>query len=247
MWDLRRTTKVCVIGLATMLAAVVVGVGTAGADDGGGTTDGQLVDVGKQLDGMRQQLAKLQAQGRFAKQGKLAAAADCGFGGSSPVFLPWGDPAGYSLIPQGDLSDLSGWTLKNVSLSDEHDPFTPGSGSLLFSKGDSEAATPAMCVNLDNPTLRLFLADHGGNGKATLDVKVLYEDLSGNPHNLTIARLKVNDSWQPSVTIPIGVNLLSVASSNGWTPVAFDFKVHGLQKGESFAVDGIYVDPCWSR
>jgi hypothetical protein len=47
--------------------------------------------------------------------------------------------------------------------------------------------------------------------------------------------------------IPIGVNLLAAASANGWTPVAFDFKVHGLQKGEAFSLDGIYVDPWASR
>ena len=65
--------------------------------------------------------------------------------------------------------------------------------------------------------------------------------------NLTVARLKVDENWQPSVVIPLGVNMLSVVSANGWTPVAFDFKVHGLQKGETFLLDGVYVDPNWSR
>jgi hypothetical protein len=47
--------------------------------------------------------------------------------------------------------------------------------------------------------------------------------------------------------IPIGVNLLSAASASGWTPVSFDFKVHGLQKDETFSLEGVYVDPCMSR
>ena len=192
---------------------------------------------------MQKKLNDLQANGRMARGGKLSAAATCDFDDPSQVFPPLGDLAAYSLVPQGDLSSTEAWSLKNVSVTSDHDPFTPGSSSLLFAKGDSEAVTPVMCVNLDNPSFRLFLADRGGNGKAHLEVKVLYEDLDGSTHNLTLARLKVTDQWQPSVVIPIGVNLLSVASANGWTPVAFDFKVHGLQKNETFALDGVYVDP----
>ena len=241
-----RNLRRCLISGLLVLAVAGLGAGVALADDASGD-ESQLVDVSHQLGDLGKKLAQLQAQGRWARQGKLAAAAECGFDEPSQVFAPWGDLAGYSLIPSGDLGDLSGWTLKNVTLSDEHDPFTPGAGSLQFAKGDAEALTPVMCVSLDNPTLRLFLADRGGNGKAHLDVRVLYEDLAGKPHTLTVAKLKVDESWQPSVVIPIGVNMLSVASVEGWTPVAFDFKVHGLQKGETFVLDGVYVDPCWSR
>ena len=104
-----------------------------------------------------------------------------------------------------------------------------------------------MCVNVNQPTLRLFLADQGGNGKDDSQVKVIYEGLDGHAHQLSVANLKVNEQWQPSVVIAIGVNMLAAASANGWTPVAFDFKVHGLQKGEAFSLDGIYVDPWASR
>lgn len=244
---MRRNLRHCLIAGLLALTLAGLGAGAAVADDSSGDGNSQLVDVSHQLGDLGKKLSQLQTQGRWARQGKLAAAADCGFDDPSPVFAPWGDPAGYSLIPSGSLADLSEWTLKNVTLSGEHDPFTPGAGSLQFAKGDSEALTPVMCVTLDHPTLRLFLADRGGNGKARLDVGVLYEDLDGKPHTLRVARLKVDDSWQPSVVIPIGVNVLSVASVNGWTPVAFDFKVHGLQKGETFVLDGVYVDPCWSR
>jgi hypothetical protein len=209
--------------------------------------DGQLVDISHQVSDLQKKLDELRAKGQAAKTGKLADAADCSFGAPGQVFLPWGDPADYSLVPQGDLSDTSGWSLKNVGIAPDHDPFTPGSTSLLLARGDSEAVTPVMCVSLDNPTLRLFLADRGGNGKANLQVKIIYEGLDGHVRNLPVANLRVDDQWQPSVVIPIGVNLLAAASANGWTPVAFDFKVHGLQKDESFALDGVYVDPWASR
>jgi hypothetical protein len=241
--NLRRVVLACAIAVVAASATV----GPAFADGQVGTDDDQLVDIGHQVADMQKKLDELRAQGRTARQGKLAAAADCGYGDSTQVFLPWGDPADYALIPQGDLSATSGWAFKNVDLSLDHDPFTPGAGSLLFTKGDSEAVTPVMCVNLANPTFRMFLADRGGNGKAHLEVKVIYEDLDGHVHDLTVARLKVGDAWQPSVAIPIGVNVLSTASAYGWTPVSFDFKVHGLQKNETFSLDGVYVDPWGSR
>jgi hypothetical protein len=231
--------------LAIVAASLVTGVALASAKDVGG--DPQLVDISHQVGDMQKKLFELESKGRVAREGKLAAAAECGFGAPSQVFLPWGDFADYGLIPQGDLADTSGWSFKNVAVVDDHDPFTAGSRSLLFTKGDSEAATPVMCVNLDHPTLRIFAADRGGNGKAHLEVKVLYEALDGHVHDLTLARLKVGEAWQPSVVIPIGVNILSVASVNGWTPVSFDFKVHGLQKGETFSVSSVYVDPHASR
>jgi hypothetical protein len=238
-----RLVLTCVLAIAA--ASVVTGFALASAKDVGG--DPQLADISKQVGDINKKLRDLESKGRVAKEGKLAAAAECGFGESSRVFLPWGDVAEYGLIPQGDLANTSGWSLKNVAVAGEHDPFTAGSRSLLFTKGDSTAVTPVMCVNLDHPTLRLFAADRGGNGKAHLEVSVLYEDLVGHVHELTLARLKVGEAWQPSVVIPIGVNILSVASVNGWTPVSFEFKVHGLQKGEAFSVDGVYVDPCSSR
>ena len=240
--DMRRNLRrALTLGLIVLTALLGAGAALASDDD-----DVQVVDISKQLRELDKKMAELQEKGRSAREGKLAAAAECGFGASSQTFLPWGDDADYSLIPQGDLADTSRWSLKNVSVSDEDDPFTPGTGSLLFDKG-GEAVTPVMCVNVEHPTMRLFLADHGGNGKAHLEVKVLYEDLDGHAKDLTVARLKVDDRWQPSVSVPIGVNRLSVASASGWTPVAFEFKVHGLQKGETFVLGGVYVDPCQSR
>ena len=237
---LRRTVLLGAIGLL----AAFMAAGSVRADSG----DDQVLDFSKQLADIQKKVDDLQSRGQSSRTGKLSAAATCGFGDPSQVFLPWGDPAIYTLAPQGDLSSTSLWSLKNVDSSPDHNPFVGGVASLLFAKGDSEAITPVMCMNVDNPSIRLFLADRGGNGKAKLEVKVLYEGVDGGVHNFTIARLHVDDdSWQPSVVIPMGVNLLAAVSAQGWTPVAFDFKVHGLQKGETFSLDGVYVDPWGSR
>ena len=50
-----------------------------------------------------------------------------------------------------------------------------------------------MCVDLDDPTIRFFTRDVGGNGKANLKVDVLYENFNGGIRHLTIARLKATD------------------------------------------------------
>jgi hypothetical protein len=236
---LRRTA---LLGLVGIVAAFMAASGVR-ADTG----DDQIVDFSKQIADMQRKVDDLRSRGQSSRTGKLSAAAICGLGAQSQVFLPWGDPASYGLAPQGDLSSTTRWSLKNVETTPDHNPFVGGAGSLLFARGDSEAITPVMCVNVDNPSIRVFLADRGGNGKAKLQVKVLYEGLDGGVHNLTLAQLRVDDAWQPSVVIPIGVNLLAAVSAHGWTPVAFDFKVRGLQKGETFSLDGIYVDPWGSR
>ena len=104
-----------------------------------------------------------------------------------------------------------------------------------------------MCVNLDNPTFRLFTRDLGGNGKANLKVDVLYEDFGGHVKHLTIAKLKAGGEWQPSIIVPIYMNMLAAASPSGITAVAFQFKAEGLQKDEKLSISSFYVDPYCSR
>jgi hypothetical protein len=213
------------------------------------TTDpaSQLVDTSHQVSDIQNKIAQLQAKGQQARSGKLAAAATCGFQNPSQVFAPWGDSANYALAPQGDLSTTTGWSFKHVTVATDHDPYTAGAGSLLFAQGDSEAVTPAMCVDLTNPTIRLFMKDTGGNGKSDVKVDVLYEDVNGNIQHLTLAKLRAGSAWAPSITIPIAVNILSAASARGVTAVAFDFKVEGLQKNETLSLDSFYVDPFLAR
>jgi len=230
------------IALTIAFGAALVTAGAVWADD-----SSQLPDISSQVQDMQKQLAQLQAKGQTGKTGKLAAMADCGYGPTQQTFSAWGDDSNYALAPGGDLSDLSNWTLKNIQLSSDHDPYTAGSGSLVFAKGDSEATTPVTCINLDNPTMRVFVQDLGGNGKAHLDVTLLYQGLDGGTKKLTVANLKVDGGWQPSVVIPVPVGILAAASTSGWVPVAFDFKVKSLQKDETFSLDGIWVDPCKSR
>jgi hypothetical protein len=190
---------------------------------------------------------QLIAHGQAVRQGKLSATADCGSVPSSQVFLQWGDPNNYSLVPQGDFSITTGWTLnKQATVVGGADPFSGAGQSLQLGNG-ADAATPAMCVNVSNPTIRFFTRDQGGNGKSNLKVDVLYEDFGGNVKHLTVARLKAGDQWAPSLIVPMYMNMLAQASPTGLTAVAFEFKAEGLQKNETLSISSLYVDPYLSK
>ena len=230
-----------------LLALAATATTGAMADDGTADDDAQLLDVSKQVSGVEKKMNDLLAHGRWARAGKLLEGADCGYGDASPVFAPWGDNALYTLAPQGDLSAADSWTLnKQATVVPSADPFSGATESLQLAK-DAQAATPAMCVNLDNPTIRFFVRDLGGNGKSQLKVDVLYEDFDGHVKHLTVAKLRAGSDWQPSVIVPMYMNRLALASSSGLTAVAFHFKAEGLQKDETLAISSLLVDPFSSR
>ena len=229
----------CLVALTAMTAPVAAAeVGTAGDE---------IVDVTKQVSQIEKKLDELLGHGRWARAGDLLESADCGYGEPSTLFAPWGDDATYMLAPQGDLSDTDGWTLdKDAVVDSSADPFSGAARSLRFSKG-AEAATPAMCVNLDHPTIRFFVRDEGGNEKSHLRVEVLYEDFGGGVKHLTVARVRAGSAWRPSAIVPMYMNMLALASPSGMTAVAFRFKAEGLQKGETISISSILVDPFRSR
>jgi hypothetical protein len=235
--------------VAACLLALTGTVATgAMADDGPAAADDtQLLDVSKQVSGIEKKLNELLAHGQWARAGKLLEGADCGYSEPAAVFAPWGDNAVYALAPEGDLSTIGGWVLnKQATVATSADPFSGARQSLQFGKG-AEAASPAMCVNLDNPTIRFFVRDLGGNGKAQLKVDVLYEDFSGHVKHLTIAKIKAGSEWQPSAIVPMYMNMLALASPSGLTAVAFRFKAEGVQKDETLAISSLLVDPFSSR
>ena len=165
----------------------------------------------------------------------------CTYGAPSRVFLPWLDPMGYSLAPEGDLSATDGWQLSGTSLVADHDPWTSGSVALAL-PGGSSAATPSMCVGLVNPTIRFFVND--GAGRASdLRVDLVYESVLGGTTTTTLARVRTSGpGWQPSPPIMIGANLFSAITAGGYATVAFVLTPEGASAG-SWEVDSLYVDP----
>jgi hypothetical protein len=178
--------------------------------------------------------------------GVLDSLSNCGYGPSRQEFLPWLDLASYSLAPQGDLASTSEWSLDGATVSGEHDPYGGSVGSLSFSANGDSAVTPTMCVNLVNPSMRFFVANHGG-GNGYLDVVLDYVGLDGAAHRAQLARVSPGSSWRPSPVVLIGANLLSALSVNGETPISFELHAGGLSAGETISADGIWVDPFCRR
>lgn len=237
----RRVRRAFVLSTCVIAFAATAGTAANASDLSG--DDAQLVDVSKQVSSIEKKIDELLGHGQWAKAGRLLAGADCGYGVPSAQFAAWGDDASYVLAPQGDLSAADGWTLnKQAAVVSSADPFSGASSSLQLSKG-AEAGTPAMCVTLDNPTIRFFIKDSGGNEKSHLKVDVLYEDFGGHIKRLTIARLTAGGEWEPSLILPIYMNVLALASPSGVTAVALRFKAEGLQKDETLSISSLYVDP----
>jgi hypothetical protein len=199
------------------------------------------VSVSGQVGAIQQDVSELLAPGG-AQAGQLSSPL-CGYPPASQAFLAWGDGSSYALAPDGDFSTSGEWTLNPLAtIVAGGDPYSGAQQSLQLAAG-GQAASPAMCVNVDDPTIRFFVRDQGGNGNADVRVDVLYQGRNGNIHTLTIARVRAASSWQPSSVIPIWVNLLAAASPNGTTAVAFVLTAEGLTQNETIGVSSLYVDP----
>jgi hypothetical protein len=163
---------------------------------------------------------------------------------SSQVFMPWADIANYTLAPGADFENAaSSWNLSNASVVSGNEPYNVGSAndhkSLAIADG-GVATSPAMCVGLENPTIRVFSKRTSGSALSTLRVEALFDDANGNTQSLTIGTLGGSGAWTLSPQMAIVANLLPLLDEG--TPVAFRFSA----SGGTFQIDDVYVDP-WSR
>jgi hypothetical protein len=223
----------------TLIGFTILAFGAASA----AAEDTEFVDVSKQTVDIQRKIDQLRSEGRWARQGRLWAAAICGDSESSTAFLPWGDPAQYVPAPHGDVEDISAWDVNDhVSLQNENSPFSEGSRSLLLAEG-GEATTPAFCVSTVHPTIRFF-AENTGSPSSRLEIEILYEDLGGHTKKLKIARLHGGSEWAPSAIVPIYMNILAAASESGVTAIALRFKARDVKsKIAGWRIDDLAVDP----
>jgi hypothetical protein len=180
-----------------------------------------------------------------AQAGPLVASApNCTSQALSQPFLPWLDPAHYTLAPNGGFENrASGWTLTGkASVVSGNETFYVRSRSdtrSLKLPAGSSATSSSICVGIEYPTLRLF-ARNAGAASSTLRVEVLFEDAAGNVLSAPIGTLTAGTSWQPTVPMVIGANLLPLLPDSK-TPVAFRFTPQG--SGGDWRIDDVYVDP----
>jgi hypothetical protein len=160
-------------------------------------------------------------------------------------FLPWLDLAYYTPAPNGGLENGSnGWTLSGGSrVVPGNERFFVGGASDAYSlslPSGSSATTGTTCVELLDPTLRLFVVNTGSL-LSTLQVEALYEDIFGTPRAQTIALLLGTGRWQPTLPILFLANLHAPPLlTDGKADVAFRFTPRGLG---GWRIDDVYVDP----
>jgi hypothetical protein len=172
----------------------------------------------------------------------VASAPDCDAQQLSQPFLRWLDPASYTLDNGGAFEDGgAGWAIKGgaavVSGNESYTVHGDADSSSLSLPSGSSATSSTICVGLDHPDLRFF-ARNTGSLLSTLKVEVLFEDAAGGVHSLPIGLTVGSKNWQPTVPMPLVVNLLPLLPDS-YTPVAFRF----TPQGGNWSIDDVYVDP----
>ncbi len=178
-----------------------------------------------------------------ASAGPLVASAPACSSGGDQVFAPWLDPASYVLDQGGAFEDgAAGWSLSGATVVAGNEPYyvhASGDSSSLSLPAGSSATSATACVGIENPSIRFFARRTSGSSLASLRVDVLFEDASGNVLTAPIGTVLSGGSWQPTLQMPILVNLLPLLPGDH-TPVAFRFTPQGAG---SWQIDDLYVDP----
>jgi hypothetical protein len=149
-------------------------------------------------------------------------------------FTTFGDMRDYVLAPGGSFDDPSapGWDLDGgAAVSD---------GALDLPVGAS-ATTPAMCVDLNYPTMR-FLGLQKTKRDADIDVEVLYPDAEDHAlewHKAGSAQAKRADEWEPTQDVKLSPE--RGGKFAGGRPVALRFT--NDSKKSDWRIDNVYVDP----
>ena len=191
-------------------------------------------------------LVALAAGAATANAGVLVASApSCDDQALAKTFLPWLDLADYTALSGGDFeTGAAHWSMTgDAGVANGNEPYYVGgsndSKSLSLPAGAS-AVSPAICVGITHPTIRFFAKRRSGGtiSSASLRVDVLFETAGGDVASLPIGTVSNGGSWQPTLPIVIGANLLPLLPGE-MTPVAFRFTAEGAD----WSVDDVWVDP----
>jgi hypothetical protein len=180
------------------------------------------------------------------------------------AFASLGDTRDYVLAPGGDFEDwsLEGWQVQKARISDGGSPLEvepvgasadtddrdygwndrddSGNEQSLKIPAGGSATSPAMCVDLHYPTLRLMAKSSKSQGR--LKVEVIYPD-SANPVFHPVANLGAQGrDWQASADIPVFPERGGAAPGMRRVALRFTSVAAGGDPGE-WRMDDLYVDP----
>jgi hypothetical protein len=162
----------------------------------------------------------------------------------SQPFKAWLDSSYYKPVDDFE-SAADGWTLTGgakvvAGNAAQHVGGGDDAQSLQLPAGSS-AKSPAVCVGLNEPTLRYFARKNSGL-LSTLTVSVQVQLQLGVWVTLPIG-VDLGGSWHPSLPTLVVANLLPLLPPD-MTAVRFKF---APLLGGSWQIDDVYVDPRMSR
>ena len=171
------------------------------------------------------------------------------------AFSAFGDTRDYVLAPGGSFEDkdLDGWQVNKAKTTGDGSPLQlpvadsrghrddddddNNKHSLTISAGGS-ATSPAMCVDLHYPTLRLMTKLRRGTG--AIRVEVLYPD-SDNPVFHPVGSLTADRSSRWEASADVSVFPERGGAAPGMRRVALRFT--SVAGSGEWRIDDLYVDP----
>jgi hypothetical protein len=183
-------------------------------------------------------VAALASTAGTARAGLIQSLIGGNCGGTSQVFAPWSDPAGYYFAGNGGFENgTTGWSVSGPSsLVGTSDPYAlsgPGSHALQLSSGGT--ASIGVCYGLTYPAIRFVAA--GVNGPAVVHVRVVTKNLLGLLSILDGGTFTVNQGWSPSPKL--STLLSALLAPLGTKSMQLQISV---ESGTAL-IDDLYVDP----
>jgi hypothetical protein len=157
----------------------------------------------------------------------------------SQPFLPWLDPADYTLVGDGGFeAGASGWRLSDgASVVSGNEPWQvrdAGDSRSLNLPAGARATSPAVCVDLLQPTVRFFARSLGG----TLQVDATVTVVGGLKLTVPVGGVVPGGTFAPTLPLPLLVNLMAPLFG-GTGSVALTFSA----VGGAVQIDDVYIDP----
>ena len=178
----------------------------------------------------------------------VTSAQSCDSEQMSQPFSRWGDNSSYTPLPGGSFeAGQASWTLsggaKVVSGNEPYNVRSASDSRSLYIPAGGVATSPAICVGLEEPTVRWFQKQASLlNLTGAMTVTVLTETSLGVVTESPVGAGLLGSGWNPSLPGVVITNLLPLLD-NDKTAVAFRFRaVTG-----NWTIDDVYVDPICRR
>jgi hypothetical protein len=177
------------------------------------------------------------------------AQAACTQPSTTKAFSAFGDSADYFLAPDGGFEGYaSGWLKTNASVVYDNESWHVAGGTrgLKLNGSGSSATSPGFCIDLNNPSVRLFTksAPTGGIDSSYLMFEALITSQIGTTSTI-LGTVNPHTSWAPTQVLDLrgaaNAHLHSGYANNTTATLKLRFTVMGA--GGSYTIDDVEVDP----